>query len=94
MGKGRPEEEASKLLNIFLEKIAGSHPVRFKGVCMNDLLIVEDLVDVNVLLYNIDVLDEAMIEELARKLLAISPTLSDYYVTTVIFAMYPLSKLV
>ena len=38
----------------------------FQGVCMNDNPIVEDLVQVNILLYYVDFIDGAMIGELAR----------------------------
>ena len=52
--------------SLFLEKIRGTNLASFQGVCMNDIPIVEDLVQVNIFLYDIDFVDGAMIGELAR----------------------------
>ena len=51
----------------FLEKIRETNPANFQGVCMNDIPIVEDLVQMKIFLYDIDFVDGAIFGELARK---------------------------
>ena len=46
----------------------GLSPNQFKGVHMNDFPIVEDLLTLNILLYNIDIVDGNIIVELARRI--------------------------
>ena len=53
-GIGGLEEETSKMFTLFLEKIGGTKPASFQRVCMNDIPIVEDLVQVSNFLYNVD----------------------------------------
>ena len=65
-GNGKLGEETSKLFTLFLE-INRTNPASFQGVCMNDILFVEDLVQVNIFLYDVDFVDGAMIGELARR---------------------------
>ena len=45
----------------------GLSPNQFKGVHMNDIPIVEDLLTLNILLYHIDSVDGIIIGELARR---------------------------
>ena len=45
----------------------GLSPNQFKGVHMNDILLVEDLLTLNILIYDKDVVDENFIGELARR---------------------------
>ena len=45
----------------------GLSPNQFQGVHMNDVPIVEDLLTINILLYDIDILDSNIIGELARR---------------------------
>ena len=61
------EEETSKLFTLFLGKNRGTNPASFQGNCLNDILIVEDLVQVNIFPYDIDFDDGAMLGELARR---------------------------
>ena len=56
-GNQRLEEETSKIFDSFINKMDGLSPNQFKGVHMNDLPIVEDLLTLNILLYNIDIVD-------------------------------------
>ena len=60
------EEDTSRKFNLFLEKIGESVSAAFQGVCMDDISIVEDFVQVNSFLYDVDVVNGAMIGELAR----------------------------
>ena len=76
-GNGGLEEENSKMFNLFLERLGGPDPLSFQGVRMNDLPIVEDLVQLNIFLYDIDIVDGAMILEPARESVGKVPTLSD-----------------
>ena len=60
------EEETSKFFNIFLKKIGGTDPTNFRGVCMGDFAVVEDIVQADLFLYDIDTVDRSRIGKLAR----------------------------
>ena len=64
-GTQRLEEETSKLFNLFINKMDGLSPNQFQGVQMNDIPIVEDLLTLNIVLYDIDFVDGNIIGELA-----------------------------
>ena len=66
-GTQRLEEETSKLFNLFINKMDGLSPNHFQGVHMNDIPIVEDLLTLNILPYDIDIVDGNNIGELARR---------------------------
>ena len=66
-GTQRLEEETSKLFNLFINKMEGLSPNQFQGVHMNDIPIVEDLLNLNILLYDIDIVDGNIVRELARR---------------------------
>ena len=66
-GNQRLEEETSKTFNSFINKIDELSPNQFKGVHMNDSPIVEDLLTLNILLYDKDIVDGNTIGELARR---------------------------
>ena len=66
-GTQRLEEETSKLFNLFINKMDGLSADQFQGVHMNDIPIVEDLLTLNHLLYDIDFVDGNIIGELARR---------------------------
>ena len=59
------DEETSKLFNLFIIKMDGLSADQFQGVHMNDIPIFEDLLTLNILLYDIDILDGNIIGELA-----------------------------
>ena len=72
-GNQRLEEETSKLFNLFINEMDGLSADQFQGVHMNDLLIVEDLLIPNILLYDIDIVDgniptlsENLLDEVCR----------------------------
>ena len=62
-----PEEETSKLFNLFLVNSTNLDPSKFQGVCMDDIPSVEDIVGISIFIYDIDVIDGAMVGELARR---------------------------
>ena len=66
-GNERLEEETSKLFNLFLVNSTNADPSKFQGVCMDDIPSVEDIVGINIFIYDIDLIDGAMIGELARR---------------------------
>ena len=66
-GTQRLEEETSKLYKLFINKKDGLSPNQFQGVHMNDIPIVEDLLTLNILLYDIDIVDGTFIGDLARR---------------------------
>ena len=66
-GNERPEEETSKLFNLFLVNSTNPDPSKFQGVCMDDISSAEDIVGLNIFIYDIDLIDGAMVGELARR---------------------------
>ena len=66
-GNERLEEETSKLFNLFLVNSTNPDPSKFQGVCMDDIPSVEDIVSINIFIYDIDLIDGAMVGELARR---------------------------
>ena len=66
-GNQRLEQEISKLFISFINKKDGLSPNQFQGVHMNDILTVEDLLTLNILLYNKDIVDGNIAGELARR---------------------------
>ena len=65
-GTQRLEEESSKLFNLFINKMDGRSLNQFQVVHMNDVPTVEDLT-LNILLYDIDIVDGNIVGELARR---------------------------
>ena len=63
----RLEEETSKLFNLFLINSTNPDPSNFPGVCMDDIPYVEDIVRINIFIYDIDLIDGSMVGELARR---------------------------
>ena len=66
-GNERLEEETSQLFNLFLVNSTNPDPSKFQGVCMGDIPSVEDIVGINIFIYDIDLIDGAMVGELARR---------------------------
>ena len=66
-GNERLEEETSKLFNLYLVNSTDSDPSKFQGVCMDDIPSVEDIVGINIFIYDIDLFDGSMVGELARQ---------------------------
>ena len=66
-GFQRLEEKASKLFNLSITKTDGLSPNQFHGVPMNDIPTVEDLLTINILLYDIDIMDGNITGELRRR---------------------------
>ena len=66
-GNERLEEETSKLFNLFPVNSTIPDPSKFQGVCMDDIPSVEDIVGINIFKYDIDLIDGAMVGELARR---------------------------
>ena len=61
------EEETSKLFNLFLVNSTNPDPSKFQGVCMDDIPSVEDIVSIINFIYDIELIDGAMVGELARR---------------------------
>ena len=66
-GNERLEEETSKLFNLFLVNSTNPDLSKFQGVCMDYIPSVEGLVGINILIYDIDLIDGAMVGDLARR---------------------------
>ena len=61
------EEETSKLFNLSLINSTNPVPSKFQGVCMDGIPSVEEIVGINIFIYDIDLIDGAMVGELARR---------------------------
>ena len=66
-GNERLEEETSKLCNLFLFNNTNPDPSKIQRFCMDEIPSVEYIVGINIFLYDIDIIDGAMVEELARR---------------------------
>ena len=62
----RLEEGILKIGNSFISRTDGLCPNQFKGVDMNGIAVVQDLLTLNILLCNIDIVDKTVIGKLAR----------------------------
>ena len=66
-GTQRLEGETSKMFYVFIKKMDGLSPNHFQGVHMNDFPTVEDLLTLNILLYDIDILDGNTVGDFASR---------------------------
>ena len=66
-GNERLEEETSKLFNLFLVNSTNPDPSKLQGVCVDVIPSVEDIVGINIFIYDMDLIDGAMVGELARR---------------------------
>ena len=94
-GNERLEEETSKLFNLFLVNSTNPDPSKFQGVCMDDIPSVEDIVGINIFIYDIDLIDGAMVRELAgrsikkyEKNVQLIPYNSHIYYVDIIHALF------
>ena len=61
------KKETSKTFNLFLDHSEEGDVSKFQGVHLNDIPKVEDLLQLNIFLYDIDFVDWVLIGELARR---------------------------
>ena len=66
-GTQRLQEETSELFNLFTKKMDALSLNQFQGVHMNVILTVQDLLTLNILMYDIDNVDGNIVGELARQ---------------------------
>ena len=66
-GNQRLEEETLKLFNLIIHEMERLSADQFQGVHMNDIPFFEDLLTLNIVLYDIDIVDGNIIGELARR---------------------------
>ena len=66
-GNEKLEEETCNLFMCNLERKGGIEPATFQGVCVDDILLVEDLIQVTIFLYYIDIVDGSIVGELALR---------------------------
>ena len=66
-GDERLEEEISKVFNFFLNSCGEADPSKFQGVHMTDIPKVEEMLQLNIFLYDIDFVDGELIGQLARR---------------------------
>ena len=66
-GNKKLEEETSKIFNLFLNNTEEGDVSKFQSVHLNDIPKVEDLLQLNIFLYDIDFVDGELIGELCRR---------------------------
>ena len=66
-GNENLEEETSKLFNLFLKTSEKGDVSKFQGVHMTDIPKVEEMLQLNIFLYDIDFVDGELIGELCRR---------------------------
>ena len=66
-GNEKLEEETSKVFNLFFSNSEEGDVSKFQGVQLNDIPKVEDLLQLNIFLYDIDFVDGELIGELCRR---------------------------
>ena len=66
-GNEKLEEETSKIVNLFLNNCGEGDPSKFQGVHMTDIPKIEDLLQLNIFLYDIDFVDGELIGEFCRR---------------------------
>ena len=66
-GNEKLEDEASKIYNLFLNNSEEGDPSKFQGVHMTDISKVEEMLHLNIFLYDIDFVDGELIGELCRR---------------------------
>ena len=66
-GNKKLEEETSKTFNLFLNNSEERDPSKFQGAHMTDIPKVEEMLQLNIFLYDIDFVDGELIGELARR---------------------------
>ena len=65
-GNEKLEEETSKIFNLLLNNCGEGDPSKFQGVHMTDIPKVEEMLQLNIFLYDIDSVDGELFGELAR----------------------------
>ena len=68
-GNERLEEETSKIFTLLLNNCGEADPSKFQGVHMTDIPKVEEMLQLNIFLYDIDFVDGELIGELARRII-------------------------
>ena len=63
----RLEEETSKIFHLFSNNCGEADPSKFQGVHMTDIPKVEEMLQLNIFLYDLDFVDGELIGELARR---------------------------
>ena len=66
-GNEKLEEETSKIFNLFLNNSEEGDVPKFKGVHLNDIAKFEDLLQLNIFVYDIDFVNGELIGELCRR---------------------------
>ena len=92
-GNGELEKITSKLFTVFIEKIWGTNPASFQGVCMNDISNMDDLFQESILVSDVHFHDGARIGELARRSVGKHSNTIQFWVGLVTIAMYPIPML-
>ena len=91
-GNENLEEETSKNFNPFLNNSEEGDVSKFQGVHLHDIPKIEDLLQLNVFLYDIDFVDEEPIGELCRRSIQKYEKTSNFYAKTITSATSLISR--
>ena len=86
-GNERLSSETSRLFNLFFEKTGKTDRTVFGDVCMEDIAIVKDIVQVDIFSCDIDIVDGSTIGSLRGRVWGNTIILYGSYVMIVTFAM-------
>ena len=84
-GNDRLKEETGKLFNLFLINSTDLDPSKFQGVCMDEVPYVEDIVGINIFIYDIDILTAQWLGNLHDEALKSTSRMFSCYDITVLF---------
>ena len=84
-GNERLEEEKSKVFKLFLNKCGEGDPSKFQGVHMTDFPKVEEMLQLNIFLYDINFVGGELIGKLVQKVFKSLKRASNFYVKRITF---------
>ena len=67
LGNDRLQEETSEIFNLFLNNCGEADPSKFQGVHITDIPKVEEMLQLNIFLYDFYFVDGVLVAELARR---------------------------
>ena len=66
-GNEKMDEETCIMFTCYSEKKGRIEPAIIRRICVDEIPFFEDLIQVNIFLYNIDIVDGSIVGELARR---------------------------
>ena len=86
-GNEKLEDETSKIFKLFFNNSEEGDVSKIQGALLNDIPKVEDLLQLNIFLFDIDFVDGELIGELCPRNIRIMIKVPNFYAITITFAM-------